>query len=113
VLVRDQRALFAEVQQNDADDQACDRAPHFKRHPGREHDNAAKSNDGMRTSPVCDLPGNRRNEYADRSDDPEQAGDFGAETVSGGELQRQKTAANNKPTATAKSKPGQNIARQP
>src|ERR1700733_10758442 len=60
VLVRDQRTLLAEVQQNDADDQAGDRAPHLKNRPGRKHNHAAKSDDGMGTSPVCDLPADGR-----------------------------------------------------
>ena len=91
MLVRDQRTLLAEVQQNDADDQAGDHAPHLKNRPGCEHDDAAESDDGMRPSPVCDLPGDRREEHADRTDDAEQAGDFGAEVVSGVELQRQES----------------------
>jgi hypothetical protein len=37
---------------------------------------------------VCDVPGDSRKEYGDRTDDAEQAGDFGAEVVSGIELQR-------------------------
>jgi hypothetical protein len=52
----------------------------------------------MRTSAVCDLPGDRRNEHADRTDNAEQAGDFGAEVVSGVELQRQdRPEARNEP----------------
>jgi hypothetical protein len=43
----------------------------------------------MRTSSVCDLPGDWRKEHADRTDDAEQAGNFGAEVVSDGELQRE------------------------
>jgi hypothetical protein len=73
-------------------DQMCTTFNRFRgstRWTGREHDDAAKSDDGMRTSPVCDLPGDRRKEHADRTDDAEQAGDFGAEVESGVELQRE------------------------
>jgi hypothetical protein len=89
VLVSDQRTLLAEVQRNDANDQADDRTPRNKYRPGRGEDDAAKPDDGLGTSPVCDLPGDRRKKHADRTGDAKQARDFGAEVVSGVGLQCQ------------------------
>src|SRR3984957_17457228 len=89
LLVRHQRTLLAEIQQNDARDETCDRAKSCKSQPGGKHDKRSTGDEVCRSTTVADLSDYRCEENPNHAGDSKQPSCLGAQMISSAQLQHE------------------------